>query len=65
MAAWCRRWRALSAQRRDEASALVLHAMLIATTFGLLFAVGVSLAAAPLLAAVAGPEAALAAAPYA
>ena len=39
--------------------------MLIATTFGLLFAVGVSLAAAPLLAAVAGPEAALAAAPYA
>ena len=57
--------RALGAQRRDEASALVLHAMLIATTFGLLFAVGVSLAAAPLLAAVAGPEAALAAAPYA
>ena len=57
--------RALGAQRRDEASALVLHAMLIATTFGLVFAVGVSLAAAPLLQAVAGPEAAQAAAPYA
>ena len=57
--------RALGAQRRDEASALVLHAMLIATAFGLVFAIGVSLAAAPLLRAVAGPEAARAAAPYA
>ena len=57
--------RALGAQRRDEASALVLHAMLIATGFGLLFAVAVSLAAAPLLRAVAGAEAAQAAAPYA
>lgn len=57
--------RALGAQRRDEASALVLHAMLIATAFGLIFAIGVSLAAAPLLRAVAGPEAARAAAPYA
>jgi Na+-driven multidrug efflux pump len=57
--------RALGAQRRDEASALVLHAMLIATGFGLLFAISVSLAAAPLLRAVAGPEPAQAAAPYA
>ena len=57
--------RALGAQRRDEASALVLHAMLIATAGGLLFAVGVSLGAAPLLHAVAGPDAAAAAAPYA
>jgi Na+-driven multidrug efflux pump len=57
--------RALDGQRRDEASALVMHAMLIATAFGLLFAVGVSLAARPLLQAVAGPEAASAATPYA
>lgn len=57
--------RALGAQRRDEASALVLHAMLIATAFGLVFAIGVSLAAAPLLRAVAGQAAADAAAPYA
>ena len=57
--------RALGAQRRDEAQALVLHAMLIATAMGALFAVGVSAAAAPLLQAVAGPEAARAAGPYA
>ncbi len=47
--------RALGAQRRDEASALVLHAMLIATAFGAVFAIGLSLAAGPLLRAVAGP----------
>ncbi len=57
--------RALGGQRRDEASALVLHAMLIATAGGLLFAVGVSLAAGPLVRAVAGAEAAALAAPYA
>jgi len=57
--------RALGAGQRDEASALVLHALLIATAGGLLFAVGVSLAAAPLLLAVAGADAARAAAPYA
>ena len=57
--------RALGAGRRDEASALVLHAMLIATAFGLLFAIGVSLVAAPLLRVVAGADAAQAAAPYA
>ncbi len=57
--------RALGAQRHGEASALVLHAMLIATAGGLLFAVGVSLAAGPLLLAVAGAEAAAQAAPFA
>lgn len=57
--------RALGGQRRDEASALVLHAMLIATTGGLLFAVGMSLLAPTLVRAVAGPEAAALATPYA
>ena len=56
--------RALGGQRRAEAQALVLHAMLIATGFGLLFAVGLSLAAGPLLQAVAGPDA-RSAVPYA
>ena len=37
--------RSLGGQRRTEAQALVLHAMLITTGFGLLFAVGLSLAA--------------------
>lgn len=57
--------RALGGQRRDEASALVLHAMLIATAGGLVFAVGVSLAAGPLVRAVAGADAAAQAVPYA
>ena len=57
--------RALGAQRRDQASALVLHAMLIATAGGLIFAIGLSLGAGPLLRAVAGPAAAQAALPYA
>ncbi|MES2717679.1 MAG: MATE family efflux transporter [Pseudomonadota bacterium] len=57
--------RALGGQRREEASALVLHAMLIATAGGLLFAVGVSLLAGPLVHAVAGAEAAAHAGPYA
>ncbi len=57
--------RALGAQRREEASALVLHAMLIATAFGALFAIGLSLAAGPLLRSVAGPASAQAALPYA
>jgi Na+-driven multidrug efflux pump len=57
--------RALGAQRRDEASALVSHALIIATAFGALFAVGVSLGARPLLQAVAGADAAAQATPYA
>ncbi len=57
--------RALGGQRRDEAAALVSHALIIATGFGLLFALGVSLAARPLVTAVAGPDAAVQAAPYA
>jgi Na+-driven multidrug efflux pump len=56
---------ALGAQRREEASALVLHAVLIALGFGLLFAMGVSALAWPMLAAVAGVPSAEAAAPYA
>jgi Na+-driven multidrug efflux pump len=50
--------RALGGQRRDDASALVLHAMLIATGFGCLFAVGLLAGAGPLLRAVAGGDAA-------
>ncbi len=57
--------RALGAKRSDEASALVLHALIIASGFGLLFALGVSLAAAPLLNAVAGPDSAVQASSYA
>ncbi len=57
--------RALGGQRRDEASALVLHAMLIASAFGSLFAVGMLAGAAPLLRGVAGPAAEQAAWGYA
>ncbi len=57
--------RALGASRTAEASSLVLHAMLIATGFGLLFAVGVAAGAGPMLRAVAGHEAAAHAVPYA
>ena len=57
--------RALGAQRRDEAAALVLHALIIATRFGLLFALGVSALAPWLLTAVAGADSARLAAPYA
>ena len=57
--------RALGGQRRDQASALVLHAMLIATGFGAVFAVGLLWGAGPLLRAVAGADAAQAAGAYA
>lgn len=57
--------RTLGAGRRDEAARLVLHALIIASAFGLLFAVGVSALAPPLLRAVAGAEAAQRATAYA
>ncbi len=56
---------ALGAGRRDEAQALVLHALIIATGFGLVFALGVSALAPALITAVAGAEAARQASPYA
>jgi len=57
--------RALGAKRVDEASALVLHALIIAVVGGLLFAIGLSVFARPMLTAVAGPAAADAATAYA
>ena len=57
--------RTLGAGKRDEASALVLHALIIAVSFGLLFALGLSVFARPMLTAVAGAEAADAAVVYA
>jgi Na+-driven multidrug efflux pump len=57
--------RALGAGRRDEASALVLHALLIATGAGLVFAVALAVFPRAILGAIAGPEAAAAAAGYA
>ena len=57
--------RALGGQRRDDASALVLHAMLIASAGGALFALGLLAGAAPLLRAVAGAAAEQAAWGYA
>lgn len=57
--------RSLGARRRDEAQALVLHALIIATAFGALFAVGVTTLAPSLLRAVAGEQAAQQAFPYA
>ena len=57
--------RALGAKRRDEAAAMVTHALLIASGFGAVFAFGVTLSARPLLQAVAGAEAARVAAPFA
>jgi Na+-driven multidrug efflux pump len=57
--------RALGAARHDEARALVLHAAIIAIVAGLGFALVVSAIARPMLVAVAGPEAAAVAAPYA
>lgn len=57
--------RALGAGRRDEASALVAHAVFIALAAGLVFAVGLALFAAPLLRAVAGDASAAAATGYA
>jgi Na+-driven multidrug efflux pump len=57
--------RTLGAGKREEASALVLHALVIAVGFGLLFALGLTVFARPMLTAVAGPEAAGAAVSYA
>ncbi|WP_198365539.1 MATE family efflux transporter [Roseomonas sp. KE0001] len=57
--------RALGAGREEEAADLVLHALLIALGGGLLFAVLLAGFPRPVLGAIAGPEAAAAAAPYA
>ncbi len=57
--------RALGAGRRDEASALVLHAALIALAAGLAFALPLALAPRAVLGWVGGAAAAEAAAPYA
>ncbi len=57
--------RALGARRRDEAAALVLHALLIAAAGGLLFAVALAGFPHALLGLIAGPEAAAAGAGYA
>ena len=57
--------RALGAGRRDEASSLVLHALLIATAAGLVFAIALAGFPYAIFGAIAGPEAARAAAPYA
>jgi Na+-driven multidrug efflux pump len=57
--------RALGAGRREEASALVLHALLIAIAAGLLFALLLAGFPRPLLGAIGGAAVAEAAAPYA
>jgi Na+-driven multidrug efflux pump len=57
--------RALGAGRRDEASALVLHALIIAVAAGLIFAVPLALFPRAVLGFVGGPQAAEAAAGYA
>ena len=57
--------RALGADKPADAALLVKHAMAIAVTGGLIFALGMGLFAHTMLNAVAGPEAATAATPYA
>jgi len=57
--------RALGGGRREEASALVLHALIIALLAGLGFAVLLAGFPLPVLGAIAGPDAAAAAAGYA
>ena len=57
--------RALGAGRRDEASALVVHAVVIALVAGLAFALGPGVCAAPLLRAIAGDASAATATGYA
>ncbi len=47
---------ALGGGRRDDAASLVTHALIIATSFGLLFAIGVPLVAPVLVGAVAGAD---------
>lgn len=49
--------RARGASNQEEASSLVLHAVIIAVIAGLIFALGLSLFGGPMLAAIAGPEA--------
>jgi len=56
--------RARGASNNEEASALVLHALIIAVIAGLIFALGLSLFAGPMLDAIAGPQAKQAALPY-
>ena len=56
--------RALGAGREDEASALVMHAVAVATIAGLLFAIALAVFPMPLLGAIAGPEVAREAAWY-
>lgn len=56
--------RARGASNNEEASALVLHALIIAVIAGLIFALGLSLFAGPMLGAIAGPQAKEAALPY-
>ena len=56
--------RALGAGRRDEASALVLHAVVIALVAGLAFALGLSVFGGWMLEAVAGPKSAHSATSY-
>jgi len=57
--------RALGAGRREEAAALVLHAVLIAIAAAACFALPLALAPQAILGAIGGPAAAAAAAPYA
>ena len=57
--------RALGAGRREEAAALVLHAVVIAAGFGLAFAVLLAGFPRAIFGLIGGPEAAAAAAPYA
>jgi Na+-driven multidrug efflux pump len=57
--------RALGAGRRDEAAALVQHALIIAVVAGLTFALGVSFLARPMIGAIAGPASADSATGYA
>ncbi len=57
--------RALGGGRREEAGALVLHAMLIAVVAGLLFAIPLAVFPHAVLGLIGGPAAAEAAAPYA
>jgi Na+-driven multidrug efflux pump len=56
--------RALGAKRRDEASALVLHALVIALAFALLFIIPLAIFPRTVLGLVGGAEAAAAAAAY-
>lgn len=56
--------RALGGGRNDEASALVMHAVAVASIAGLLFALALAVFPLPLLSAIAGPEVAQHAALY-